>query len=484
MLKVVIILCFVSVAQGQNDLPSAAQKVLKDHCYECHGNKRESDPNFDVSDWHYLTKDKLTLVVPGSPKESRIVQRVLATPVEMPPETRTPLTVEEQKILVDWIKEGAKPWEPPLGRKYVDDQYISEMKGLDINKAGRVSLNYRYLSLANLYNDGATDKEIECTQESVSKVMNFLAHGQTKVTPATILDELGLVIRIDLRDYGWTRDNWDMVVQAYPFGNGLRFMRADWFCVNVSQPPLYYALRGIPEDEKDFERMLKIKPASMVRRAGITDSNVAIHNRLFRRFETEDGYYWKSSNIKDDNKSSVLDVDNFKSDYSVSLYSLKNGLLGFAVFEPDEKDKTKFLRQDNVDIDAEFDPTKVVGTPHSTPMISCVTCHTHGLQPNVRDVTGGTAVAFLQQDKERYLRAYQQLPGTLEPLRTVADRYNRPVDLERASADRGMDQQSFGKLISTRQEFIELRPLLEGRTVTRKLWQDTLAKKRVAQLGE
>lgn len=470
----ILLSCFgkVSITVGES-LEQQAKSILAKNCSECHGNtKRESDPNFDVTDWKYLTSPRTKLVVPGRAVDSRIIKRVHSK--EMPPETRPPVSSEEEVVLVNWIKNGAKSWNSS-NREFIGKQYVSTMIGMDFRGMGKQAKNFRYVSLANLYNEGVPDIEIVRTQEAVAKVMNFLARGQSDIKRTVVLDELGLVVRIDLRLFGWTADDWIDILKQYPYGDGGLSVRADWFCINVSQPPLYYKIRGIPATEAEFEKLLRIKSDSLIRRAGVIDSQVAVHNRLFKRYETENGFYWKTLNVKDDNPSSVLESPTkFKSDYNVSLYSLKNNLLGFAVFERDEKNPKVFNRKDDVDIDAEFDPTKVVGDPHSVPMISCVCCHVYGLQPNVRDVTGGTAVDFLEKDKNSYMQSITKLADTLEPLRVVAERYNRPVDLDCAARDRGTTVHGLSTVIQSRKDMLSLTPLLSGRTVSRKTWQNVL----------
>jgi len=397
----------------------------------------------------------------------------------MPPEGHKPLSKDEIDILKNWIELGAKTWDVE-DRPFIDSQYVTSMIGIDINEARKRGLptkDFRYLSLDNLWNDGVSNENLVKVQDAVSKVMNLVSRVESRKR-TEVLDVLGLVIRIDLRDYGLTPADWKKIIEKYPYGNGLSYVWADWFCVNVSVPPLYYDLRKIPLLESDFEKGLGIKPEAILRRAGINDSQVALMGeRKFLRFETRDGVYWKSLNIKEGNLSTAVDHQKFKPDYSVSMYSLPNDLFGFAVFQRDEDNDQIFRRVDSVDIDAEFDPTKISGTPHIIPMLSCVTCHIHGTQPNVRDVTGGTAVDFLQQDKEPYIRAVREVSETLEPIRSVAERYNRPVDLNRASNDLGIDRSEMQTLIKTKPSLSELGPLNVGKTVSRRLWQDVHAKR-------
>ena len=70
-------------------------------------------------------------------------------------------------------------------------------------------------------------------------------------------------MRIDVRDLRWTRELWEVLVLAYPYGlqhsgvaassvyklSGTRlpYVRADWFVAQASRPPLYYALLQLPE---------------------------------------------------------------------------------------------------------------------------------------------------------------------------------------------------------------------------------------------
>jgi hypothetical protein len=91
--------------------------ILSDKCYACHGpdsQKREADLRFDREGDALLDRGGYAAVVPEQPSKSELVERIYSTDddVQMPPPTHPKsLSVEEKRLLVRWIADGAK-WAP------------------------------------------------------------------------------------------------------------------------------------------------------------------------------------------------------------------------------------------------------------------------------------------------------------------------------------------------------------------------------------
>ncbi|MEK6237190.1 MAG: DUF1549 domain-containing protein, partial [Planctomycetales bacterium] len=96
-------------------------------CFACHGpdeKHREGELRLDARE----AAVKQGAIVPGQPDKSELIQRILSDdPDERmpPPEADEPLTDAQQKLLQDWIREGARyekhwaftpPTKPPLPR--------------------------------------------------------------------------------------------------------------------------------------------------------------------------------------------------------------------------------------------------------------------------------------------------------------------------------------------------------------------------------
>ncbi len=85
--------------------------IFRAHCYDCHGAIEKKEGNLDLRLVHFMVKGgkKGPAIVPGKPEESLFIQRIQKG--EMPP-GEAHVTKEELKILIDWVKQGAKTARP------------------------------------------------------------------------------------------------------------------------------------------------------------------------------------------------------------------------------------------------------------------------------------------------------------------------------------------------------------------------------------
>jgi hypothetical protein len=89
--------------------------ILSDACFRCHGPdepKREAKLRLDTKEGLFRTHEGVTVVRPGKPGDSALVQRITSRDPEkvMPPRNAIrQLTPEEISILQRWVSEGA-PW--------------------------------------------------------------------------------------------------------------------------------------------------------------------------------------------------------------------------------------------------------------------------------------------------------------------------------------------------------------------------------------
>ncbi|TDU67309.1 uncharacterized protein DUF4384 [Prosthecobacter fusiformis] len=183
----------------------------------------------------------------------------------------------------------------------------------------------RYLTLTNLANlrDASgqpveDEKQMETYRAAISKLLNSLSHeGQIRVP--TAVDEDKTIYRFDLRDYGWTQQEWEQhVVSGYPYAlrgfdarreteiadathSASAWVRADWFTFAAGQPPLYNQLLRLPDNDRDLEKELGIDVVGNLQnkraiRAGFRLSGVSQGNRMIERHELGryPGAYWKS----------------------------------------------------------------------------------------------------------------------------------------------------------------------------------------------
>lgn len=83
--------------------------ILSENCFECHGPDEESraaDLRLDLSE----EAVDYGAIVPGKPDESLLVERILATDLDMvmpPPKSHKTLSDIQKKLLIEWIRQGA-----------------------------------------------------------------------------------------------------------------------------------------------------------------------------------------------------------------------------------------------------------------------------------------------------------------------------------------------------------------------------------------
>ncbi|MDX1680967.1 MAG: DUF1553 domain-containing protein [Akkermansiaceae bacterium] len=84
--------------------------LLSDNCFLCHGpdaSNREADLRLDIRE----AAIEAGAIVPGEPKKSTLVQRILTSDpddIMPPPESHLTLKAGEKKLLQDWIAQGAE----------------------------------------------------------------------------------------------------------------------------------------------------------------------------------------------------------------------------------------------------------------------------------------------------------------------------------------------------------------------------------------
>lgn len=139
------------------------REILKRNCFECHGQKGSVKKGLNILDHAQLVNRTRRLVVPGSPADSRLIQRIADG--SMPPEeeeTRLPRVTEtELTILKDWVLGGAPPLPPddpeqptppvvPRSELAADAKAILQRRcykchKYDVAKGGIKILDYRLL---------------------------------------------------------------------------------------------------------------------------------------------------------------------------------------------------------------------------------------------------------------------------------------------------------------------------------------------------
>ncbi len=87
--------------------------ILSENCFHCHGqdaSKREAKLRLDERESAGRERDGFTVIVPGNPDESELIQRITSkdsAEVMPPPDSHKSLTPAQVDVLRRWISEGA-----------------------------------------------------------------------------------------------------------------------------------------------------------------------------------------------------------------------------------------------------------------------------------------------------------------------------------------------------------------------------------------
>jgi hypothetical protein len=516
----------LAIATGGNSdgLAVQAEKVLRTHCYRCHGQDGVAEGGFNF----VLRRERLVsdnkYIKPSQPGESYLLSRI--TDEEMPPAGESRPSKDEIDILRRWIVAGAPDFALPLDRKFLSNADLVSFIRKDLEEVpSRLRQHTRYFTLVNLYNAGFSDDEMETYRLALSKLVNSLSWFK-KVVPPRPIDPHGTIFRVDIRDLGWDEKVWQAIIEANPYsvkmdGDDLDssfclsqtqceipHVRGDWFVAAASRPPLYHTVLQVPPTlkellEKHFPNLdlqKDIKQESVVR-VGFGRSGVSAHNRMLEWHPSRNGYFWISYDFGGDTDRKNLfrhpmgpgtGAEDFEHDGGEIIFSLPNGLQGYMLVDAEGK------RIDKGPINIVSDPRRTDRTV--TNGVSCMSCHYAGIirkddeirknvEANPKSFRDNSAeILALYKPKEEVDGLYQEniaqfreamkqvgiieLTETGEPIVNMAQRFETEVDARTAAAELGMELEKFLDSIRNNPRVADrLGPLnIPGGTVKRDLF--------------
>ncbi|HWN98903.1 MAG TPA: hypothetical protein VNS63_06485 [Blastocatellia bacterium] len=498
---------------NDHDLALRARAVLSQRCFACHGLNGVARKNVFVLDRDRLVSAKA--LAPGD------VNSLLLRMVEsgaMPlggPE----LAEDEKATLRAWVIAGAPRFEEDQSRtrSFLSESALLAQIRADLAVAPDRTRPYlRYFSLANLYNAGVSEAELESYRSAVSKLINSLSM-HPEITPPAAIDSARTMFRIDLRDYNWKLATWNVLAAAYPYGirtsdgdsiahiNGspIPYLRADWFIAEASVAPLYYDVLELPRTVQELEARLGVDVArdlaeeKNVARAGIRSSGVSQNNRVLERHVSQHGAYWKSFDFRSnlDDQNIFRDPLRFSPAGSEIIFNLPNGLQAYFLAD---------ARGNRLD-DA---PINIVADRNNPddPIIhngrSCMSCHFAGMQSfkdDVRPVVSGlsadrfdrsralqlyppqeTLDSLIDKDRRRFERALEKTGARLpvsalaEQISALSRKYNSEVSVAEAASEAGLETPEFLTRLSasTRLTSIGFGQLaVSGGGIKREAWE-------------
>lgn len=517
-------------ASGAEDLATlreAAKKILDASCARCHQadqlvKLKDPSSNFgNVLDLSAMVREKKN-VVAGNPDNSKLWKTMMDG--TMPYDTyngdyeaHSPSPDDIEKI-AEWIRaEGEATTDLIASREFVSDEdYLTaiadDLRNLPEHRIART----RYLTLANLYNGGASEEAMEVYRQGAVKLLNHLTYEPDPV----MYEKFGpsdTILRFNLDDMGWDDDKWNLLQANNPFlvnfDNSIaRFieqqtetktpiLRADVFAFVAPRPTLYLKLLDLPDTFQEIEKFLDINveeeiAANRVLRAGFQNSGVSQNNRMIERISTRFGALWNSYDFagNKDEQSLFLhplgpNVENsFEHDGGEMFFTLPNGMQAYYLATADGKmlisGPTEIVR------DTRRRDLKV------TNGISCMSCHALGIrdenQDEIRDYVANSAtfdsetrkkvaalyppkevmMKAMARDKKRFMDAMRSagldpnlmLDGQHEMISALSDQFERNLTLEMAAAEFGMTVEEFENTVP--------RAGKEGFDLSRRLKQD------------
>lgn len=469
-----------------------ARAVLEEHCVRCHGRDGVAAKGVFV-----LDRDRLVAsgaVVPGD-AGSRLLRQVESNAM---PLGGPPLSDDEKATLRAWVLAGAPAWDgEPRQREFVTEASLLASITRDLDAAPyRSRSSLRYLSFAHLANAGASEADLARYRAALSKLLNSLSWRREIAVPRTI-DAAAAIVRIDLRDYGWTPDMWRFVEGLYPYrvdGTGpAPYLRADWFVATASVPPLYHELLQLPGSVAELERLLGVDAARGLReehgvlRAGVRQSGVSQSSRIVERHETGYGAYWRSYDFRPRSRDPFDDPVRISADGGEMIFTLPNGLQGYFLAD------ARGQRIDAGPLDIVSDRTRP-DDPTVRNGRSCMSCHTEGMKSVVDDVRRIATVTFaidreralalyppqetldvaLDEDRDRFLAALDRAGATSgasaydEPVGALVRRYQADLEVAAAAAELGfLPAQLGGRFAELGLEAL----LVPGGGVKRAVWE-------------
>lgn len=265
----------------------------------------------------------------------------------------------------------------------------------------------RYVSFANRNDAGVCAAELETERLALTKALNSTSQRAT-ITAPTPIDADRLIYRIDLRDYGWDTPRtlngvdyanvWDLLVTSSPYGVALEgddagllasdtgtavpLLPADAVIHGAARGDEYMSLLQLPQTLNELFDTLGIDPDANrrdgeARRVGTNQSRISRATRILERHELEvrAGVLWMSYDFLSefDLFSDPLAVD---ADGGTVIFSLPNGLPGFALYDRDG------LLEPSTDILLDTNQNDF----RAQTAVSCMNCHTDTVLPVADEV--------------------------------------------------------------------------------------------------
>ena len=430
-----------TLAQPADDLASQAFAILESNCASsgCHGGAGYY--RFDVR--NATTLQDARVITLGNAGESEIIRRVESGAMPLggyKKQLGARLPAEDIAVLRRWIDSGAPAASPPLAeaRPFISERQVLTAILRDLQATPERERPFvRYFSFANVWNrSDILRSDLTAYPVALSKMVHHLSWERNITQPRPLGPE-NTVLRIDVRDYGWTNQTWHQIEAAYPYDLAdssllrdvnlvhdlseatVAYIRVDWFLANASVAPLYHEILRLPDTLKGLESLLRIDSAADVqlgraRRFGVRNSAVSRNNRAIERSPTAFGAFWKSFDFASSRIGQNIFVDpiDLHPDGGEVIFTLPNGLQGYLIVDRNGR------RIDEAPVSIVRDRANA-----EDPVVrngrSCIGCHIQGIN-GFQDEMRKTLVSRVDTSFDRFL-AMDLYRGQQELDRLVRD---------------------------------------------------------------
>jgi serine/threonine-protein kinase len=368
----------------------------------------------------------------------------------------------------------------------------------------------RFFSIRHLIAGGVTEQRIKEHRWALAKAVNSLSKEPLLVVPEAIDDVAGgTIFAVDIRKLGWHRVSvsnqqqrlnfYDLALLEYPYAvlpessdafdqlkreflydakqvRPVPYVRADWFCSSILQPPLYHDFLEMPRTLEELETSIGVNVAenldtSIAKRAGMSISGVSRNNRAVERHPHRNGYYWKSHDFSHNiAKGNILaDPINFVPSGGEMFFTLPNGMQAYFV-------------TDNHGNRLDAAPTEIVVDKFASDRVvrnglGCIRCHNRGIKrfhdivrSVVEQLPGSPGFdkrkalelypeadewkTIVQADEDAFLKAMATLgvdKRTTEPLSLVTNDFlENAINSTQAAAELGVSKDTLTGMCKSR----------------------------------
>lgn len=334
-------------------------------------------------------------------------------PRRMPKIPLPELSTDEKKVFSQWREDGliksntecgsTTPPSATIQLNYIETQILNDLSKIEQDDRPFI----RYLVSAHKLNEGQV---MPVGKGAVDKALNSIVEKDRDLLLTSFVDEKKTIYRLDLRSFELNRTDW-LKIEAVDkinlesntdIGRTLKLLLAtkkpwlhfDNFVDIINTPALYYDFLNVSRSQRELTQKLGVNYDDDLFRldATLIGNNDSILtnqiNRLISRHDSQDGYFWQTYDTGPSNGDPTKNLfafpllpetgsaRKFRFAASEVIYSLPNGLQGYALFD------NKGVRLNDADINVVRDVESMVSpAPVIRNAISCHRCHASGINP-------------------------------------------------------------------------------------------------------